>query len=80
VIDVMLSMNRWVSTSVSLAERSRLTEMRCVPSAEKTVSRAQSLCEPMKSVCSPLAASITRTLLSPQPTAMLFPSGDQAAP
>ena len=46
VIEVMLSTNRWVATSVSFAVMSRLTETRCVPSVEKTVSSTQSLCEP----------------------------------
>ena len=80
VIDVMLSTNRWVATSVSLAAMSRPTETRCEPSAEKAVSRAQSLCEPMNSTCSPVSASIARTVLSAQPKAILVPSGDQLAP
>ena len=47
VIEVMLSINRWVETSISLAAMSRPTDIRWLPSAEKTVSRTQSLCEPM---------------------------------
>ena len=61
MIDVMLSTNRWVATSVSLAAMSRPTEIRCEPSAEKTVSSTQSLCEPMNRTCSPVLASMART-------------------
>ena len=61
MIEVMLSTNRWVATSVSLAAMSRPTEIRCEPSAEKTVSSTQSLCEPMNRTCSPVLASMART-------------------
>ena len=80
MIEVMLSTNRWVATSVSLAAMSRPTEIRCEPSAEKTVSSTQSLCEPMNRTCSPVLASMARTVLSAQPKAILVPSGDQLAP
>ena len=46
VMLVMLSTNRCVATSISFIERSRLTEIRYVPSFEKTVSSTQSLCAP----------------------------------
>ena len=46
-------------------------------SVEKTVSSAQSLCEPWKRTCSPVFASMARTLLSPHPKAIFVPSGDQ---
>ena len=77
---VMLSTNRCVATSVSFAVMSRPTDMTCEPSAEKAVPSTQSECAPCCSVCLPVNESNTRTLLSGQPTAMSFPSGDQLAP
>ena len=81
MIEVMLSTNRWVATSVSLAVMSRPTEIRCVPSTENdgvehpVVVRAheQDL----------LRRSWRRwpgRVLSAQPKAILVPSGDQLAP
>ena len=80
VIEVMLSMNRWVDVSISLAAMSRPSEIKCEPSAENTVLRTQSLCEPLNRTCSPVLASMARTVLSAQPKAILVPSGDQLAP
>ena len=42
MIDVTLSMNRSVSTSVSLTVMSRAPESKCLPSTVKTVERGQS--------------------------------------
>ena len=42
VIDVMLSTNRCVATSISLADMSRPTETRWLPSTENAVSSTQS--------------------------------------
>ena len=80
VIEVTLSMKRWVATSVSLTLMSRPQETRCLPSVLQTVSSTQSLCPPMNRVSSPLAASMARRALSAQPTARNLPSGDQLAP
>ena len=79
-MDVMLSMNRSVATSVSLAVMSRPTETRCFPSCEKTVSRTQSSWAPWNSTCVPVSASIARSELSAQPKAISLPSGDQLPP
>ena len=80
VMLVMLSTNRWVATSVSFIDMSRLTETRCEPSVENVVSNTQSLCAPWKRTCLPVLASMARTVLSAQPKAILLPSGDQLAP
>ena len=80
VIEVMLSTNRWVPTSVSLAAMSLPAEIRWEPSAENVVSSTQSLCEPMYRTCSPVLASMALTPLSAQPRAIFEPSGDQLAP
>ena len=77
---VMLSTNRSVATSISFIERSRLTETRCDESVEKTVSSTQSLWAPWNSTCLPVAASITRTVLSAQPNATRVLSVDQLTP
>ena len=46
MIDVTLSMNRWVATSVNLTVMSRPTETTCEPSTEKAVSSTQSVWAP----------------------------------
>src|SRR5262249_49723123 len=80
VMLVTLSMNRFVGTSVSFTERSRLTEMRCCPSCEKTVPNTQSEWAPWKTTCLPEVASKARTVLSAQPHATRLPYGDQLTP
>ena len=80
VIEVMLSMKRESSKTVSLAVMSRPTEMMCLPSTSYAVPSTQSLWAPWKKICSPVLASMARTVLSPQPKAMALPSGDQLAP
>ena len=79
-MDVILSTNRCVAVSVNLADMSRPTEMMCEPLVLNTVSSTQSLWDPCCNINWPLAASNARTVLSEQPKATNFPSGDQLTP
>ena len=80
VMLVMLSTMRCVLTSVSFIERSRLTEIRCDESFEKTVSSTQSPWAPWKRTSLPVSASMARSELSAQPKEISLPSWDQRTP
>ena len=59
MIEVMLSMNRWVFVSYSFAVMSRPTETSFDPSTENAVSTAQSSWDMLKKTCSPVVVSKT---------------------
>ena len=80
VIDVMLSTNRCVATSVSFTAMSRPTETRRSPLLFHTVSSTQSSWASLNKTCSPLFTSKARTVESGKPTATRVPSGDQLTP
>ena len=71
-----LSMKRCEATSVSFTLISRPPEMILSLLSENAVLKTQSLCEPICTICLPVADSIARTVLSGHPTASSFPSGD----